>query len=80
MIKETKCIDKKTLFYHCKRNKLLASALVTFLILDFVMVCALIWIAIRDQSDSQLDLKKARYFLIYVALTICLAGFIFTMY
>ena len=44
------------------------------------MVCVLSFFAYKDQLDSRFSIKSARYFLIYVALVICLGGLIFAIY
>ena len=55
-------------------------ALISFMIVDLVMIGLLSWFSKKDQGDKNYNFSEARYFLVFIALTICVAGLFFVVY
>jgi hypothetical protein len=62
-----------------KKYRMFAVALLSFIALDLGLLIALTWFAIHDKSDENYKIEEPRYFLIYVSISVAIAGLLFVL-
>ena len=62
-----------------RKYRVFAVALLSFIALDLGLLIALTWFAINDKSDENYKIEEPRYFLIYVSISVAIAGLLFVL-